>query len=178
MNTSEKILSTAIECLSTRGYANVSMRDIAKRAGVALSQLTYHYKTKEALYSSVIDSMANKYLSDIALKLKQTEDIKHKYSLLIEYFRELLQKQPNLFKMFMDFTAQALWNPVFADKLNDLFKNISNILEEQIFVDYQNSAEAFSRLLIGAFYGVLTQAIISTDKIGLESLNALETVLD
>lgn len=178
MNTSEKILSTAIECLSTRGYANVSMRDIAKRAGVALSQLTYHYKTKESLYSSVIDSMASKYLSDIALKLKQTEDIKHKYSLLIEYFRELLQKQPNLFKMFMDFTAQALWNQVFADKLNELFKNISNILEEKIFVDYQNSAEAFSRLLIGALYGVLTQAIISTDKIGLESLNALETVLD
>jgi AcrR family transcriptional regulator len=31
---SEKILNTAFECLSTRGYAAVTMRNIADEAGV------------------------------------------------------------------------------------------------------------------------------------------------
>jgi AcrR family transcriptional regulator len=43
----QKILQTAFHCLSRKGYANVSMRDIADEAGVALSQLHYYYKSKE-----------------------------------------------------------------------------------------------------------------------------------
>ena len=35
---------------SQRGYANVSMRDIARQAGVAISQIAYHYKNKEGLF--------------------------------------------------------------------------------------------------------------------------------
>ena len=32
----EKILMTALQCLSDKGYANTSMRNIANAAGVAL----------------------------------------------------------------------------------------------------------------------------------------------
>ena len=56
-NTSEKILQTTFELLAERGYANISMRLIAKKAGVAVSQLTYYYRTKENLISSVIDAV-------------------------------------------------------------------------------------------------------------------------
>jgi len=51
---SEKILSAAYGCISTRGYANVSLRDIADEAGVALSQLHYYYKSKEGLFKEVV----------------------------------------------------------------------------------------------------------------------------
>ncbi len=44
---SQKILNTAFECLSIRGYANVSIRNIADEAGVALGQMTYYYRNKE-----------------------------------------------------------------------------------------------------------------------------------
>jgi len=59
---SKKILQTAYQCLSTRGYANVSMRDIADEAGVALSQLNYYYKNKEGLFTEVVKMMMNQYL--------------------------------------------------------------------------------------------------------------------
>ena len=49
INQSKKILLTAFECISSKGYANTSMRDIADAAEVALSQLNYHYKNKEDL---------------------------------------------------------------------------------------------------------------------------------
>lgn len=65
VNPSERILLTAFECLSTRGYANVSMRNIADEAGVALSQLTYYYKNKENLFTEVINMMMDQYLKEI-----------------------------------------------------------------------------------------------------------------
>ena len=69
-DTSVKILNTAFECLSANGYANVSMRDIADKAGVALSQLAYYYKNKEKLFSEVINMMMDQYLSEIEATLK------------------------------------------------------------------------------------------------------------
>ena len=45
----EKLKKATFELLSEKGYASVSTRDIAKRADVAVGQLTYYYKTKDAL---------------------------------------------------------------------------------------------------------------------------------
>ena len=49
-NSHDKILDAAFRLLSKKGYANVSMRDIAAEAQVALGLLTYHFRTKENLF--------------------------------------------------------------------------------------------------------------------------------
>ena len=49
-----KILISAFECISTNGYANVSLRDIASEAGVALSQINYYFNNKEGLFVEVV----------------------------------------------------------------------------------------------------------------------------
>ena len=54
----------SFECISTKGYANVSMRDIAMRQ-VVLSQLNYYFKNKEGLFKEVVRMMIDKYLRDI-----------------------------------------------------------------------------------------------------------------
>ena len=68
---SEKILTSAYDCLSKNGYANVSMRDIAKHSGTALSQLTYYYKTKENLFLEVIDMMMERYLREAKANMRK-----------------------------------------------------------------------------------------------------------
>jgi AcrR family transcriptional regulator len=57
----ERIFNAAFKCISTKGYANVSLRDIANEAGVVLSQLNY-YKNKEGLFKKVEE---NQYGSNI-----------------------------------------------------------------------------------------------------------------
>lgn len=75
---SEKILQTAFQCLSTKDYANVSMRDIADEAGVALSQLNYYYKIKKGLFTQVVKMMMHQYLHEVEDKLKSTTNTKEK----------------------------------------------------------------------------------------------------
>ncbi|MBS3973119.1 MAG: helix-turn-helix transcriptional regulator, partial [Erysipelotrichia bacterium] len=58
----EKILIAAFEVISSKGYANVSTRDIADKAGVVLSQLNYYFKNKEGLFKEVVRMMVDKYL--------------------------------------------------------------------------------------------------------------------
>ena len=53
-DTSKRILEAALNLISQNGYAQVSMRDIAQEAGVAISQISYHYKNKEGLFIALI----------------------------------------------------------------------------------------------------------------------------
>ncbi len=50
----EDIRNTARRLFNERGYANVSMRDIAEVLGISVGNLTYHYRLKEELLEAVV----------------------------------------------------------------------------------------------------------------------------
>lgn len=184
-NTSEKILLTAFECLSTRGYANVSMRNIADEAGVALSQLTYYYTNKEKLFTEVINLMIQQYLHEIKDNLESATDAKEKLMSLVRFFKELIRDRPKLLKIFIDFTAQALWIPSFGEQVNSLFDDLTEIIEKNLLVDLKSnkslrghSPKSLAKLILGALFGTSIQIMLSSDKESIfESLNLAESIL-
>jgi AcrR family transcriptional regulator len=185
-NTSDKILMTAFECLSTRGYANVSMRNIADEAGVALSQLAYHYKNKETLFTAVINMMMDQYLNEIEATLQSTGDTKDKLASLVRFFKELIRDKPNLLRLFIDFTAQALWVPSFREQLDSLFSAITEMIEKNLPVDtivgkslQRYSPKGIAKLVFGALFGTSIQIILGSDRdSAFESLNLAENLLN
>lgn len=185
---SETILTTAFVCLSTKGYANVSMRDIANEAGVALSQLTYYYKNKEGLFREVINMMMRQYLQEIEKKLVQAKGYREKIRSLIRFFKELIKDKPDLFRIFIDFTAQAQWHPVFKVQMDELFKKIAKLIENSILSDgdssrdngkmQEYSPESLSKLILGTLYGASIQIMLAHGKQdSFESLELAESML-
>ncbi|MFY9177795.1 MAG: TetR/AcrR family transcriptional regulator [Caldicoprobacterales bacterium] len=181
---SERILLAASQCISTKGYANVSMRDIANEAGVVLSQLNYYFKNKEGLFKEVVRMMIDRYLRDIEASLRAEDSPKERAKSLIKYFRKMLQYNPNLFKLLYEFTGLALWSPVFSDLLSSLFKDLSDMIEKYILNNTQlkklkgYSTKSLSRLLIGSMFGTGIQALLDHDEEMTEALDAMETLLE
>jgi len=186
VNPSERILLTAFECLSTRGYANVSMRNIADEAGVALSQLTYYYKNKENLFTEVINMMMDQYLKEIKSTLESTTDVKDKIASLVKFFKELIRNKPDLLRLFIDFTAQALWVPSFSEQLDSLFNDLTEIIERNLPIDtivnrnsLGYSPKSIAKLLFGALFGTSIQIILGSDRdSAFESLNLAESLIN
>lgn len=183
-DSSKLILETAFRCLSTKGYANVSMRYIATEAGVALSQLNYYYKNKEGLFIEVINSMTQQYLYEIDERLKANKVNETRITSLIEYFKELNTKKPELVKLFIDFTAQALWVPSFTKLLKALYEKIIKLIEENMLIDNENindkrnSSKALARLIFGAVFGISIQVLLGiNDKDSYSSFNLVEELL-
>ncbi len=54
-NTKEKIFTTAVDMLSTLGYSESTMRELASRVGVKPSSLYYHYQSKDDLLNEIFD---------------------------------------------------------------------------------------------------------------------------
>ena len=170
-NPAQKILEAAYECLSTRGYANVTMRNIADEADVALSQLTYYYKSKEKLFTEVISKMASQYIREIETMMSTTVDLNEKIVSLTQYFKEMLSDKQKLLKLFIDFAAQALWIPSFREQVDSLFDSLTELIERFILNASQAhqsmpnySSKAIAKLILGALFGTSVQTLLSADK--------------
>ena len=180
----EKILLAAYTCISTRGYANVSMREIADEAGVVLSQLNYYFKNKEGLFKEVVGMMTSKYLKEIEATLEQESTPQKKVKGLINYFKNMLQHNPELFRLLYDFTGLAIWSPVFSSLLSELFKDLSDMIEKYIFNDLQlkelkgYSTKDLSRLILGSMFGTGIQVLLDQDEKLPETLNAMQILFD
>ena len=55
MTTKEKILDTALELFSQRGYNGVSVRDIARAVGIRESSIYNHFESKKAIFDGIVD---------------------------------------------------------------------------------------------------------------------------
>jgi AcrR family transcriptional regulator len=70
-DTKEKILEAAFRQLATGGYANLSVREIAKDAGVNHALINYHFRTKDQLVIEVLDA-ANERLLERQTRMYET----------------------------------------------------------------------------------------------------------
>jgi AcrR family transcriptional regulator len=180
---SEKILSAAYGCISTRGYANVSLRDIAEEAGVALSQLHYYYKSKEGLFKEVVQSTVGKYLREVEHALKNGNTLEERTTSLIDYFRKMLRHNPELFRLLYDFTGLALWSSAFSGLLRDLFRDLGDMFENHLLDCSQaelvrvHSAKALSRLVVGGMFGTGIQVLLDYEEDLPEALDAMRILL-
>lgn len=183
--TPEKILKTAFDCLGERGYANVSMRDIAKESGTALSQLTYYFKTKEGLFLEVINMMSARYINEVECLMEQVNGAKDKLGALVKYFKDLVKDNPKLLRLFVDFTAQALWIPSFKKKMDNLFNDLAQMIESEIVEEVKekavvkkDAAQATAKLIFGALYGISVQMILGKEQdVSIDMLNLTESLL-
>jgi AcrR family transcriptional regulator len=170
-NQSQKILTAAIFCISTKGYANVSLRDIADKAGVVLSQLNYYYNNKEGLFIEVIKVAIGKYLAEIEENLQKGKTVQEKMASLSQYYRELQTRAPELFRLLYDFIGMALWSETFREFIKKLFQELADLVEENIAVYIAKndkcgcySSKAISRMIIGALFGITLQSMLEPEK--------------
>jgi len=63
VDTKAKILDAAFRRLATEGYAALSVREIAKDAGVNHALINYHFRTKDQLVIEVLDAANRRLLA-------------------------------------------------------------------------------------------------------------------
>ncbi len=159
-NQSEQILTAAYTCISTKGYANVSLREIAIEAGVALSQLHYYYGSKKDLFKAVILKVIRQYLHEFEEFLQKNKNSISDIGNLVTYVQSMIVENPELFRIFYDLSSLALWSESFKTLLTDLFKDLTLVIEECLDVSQMNEAlrayspNAIARIILGAIFGV------------------------
>ena len=102
MGTKEKIVETALELFSLRGYDGVSVRDIAHAVGIRESSLYNHFKNKRAIFDGIVDfcvQQSEAYFRQSALPFDEGDDPAVYQGIGIERLQELIEQT---FRFFFD----------------------------------------------------------------------------
>ena len=67
--TRERLLEAALPIFAAHGFDGATTREIAKRAGVALAALPYHFETKDALWRAAVDRIFALLHDAVAVRL-------------------------------------------------------------------------------------------------------------
>lgn len=68
----KELADKCMDLFSRKGYANVTMREIAKELGVSTGLLYHYFPTKEAIFAHMAEHMSQ---SDVASVLEQVSDL-------------------------------------------------------------------------------------------------------
>jgi AcrR family transcriptional regulator len=112
--TKAKILEAAFRRLAREGYAALSMRQIAKDAGVNHALINYHYRSKDQLVIAVLDA-ANRQLLERQHRLYRSPGgFAEKWAAAREFYRGDLAS--GFVRMQAELWGASLANPELRDK--------------------------------------------------------------
>jgi 3-oxoacyl-[acyl-carrier-protein] synthase-3 len=95
-NTKERIMEVAKNLFMKKGVAGTSVRDIAKKAGINIAALNYHFRSKESLFEMIFDRTLNDTVPALQDILNSNYPLEEKIKRYIDAYFNMVIKNPQL----------------------------------------------------------------------------------
>jgi AcrR family transcriptional regulator len=135
-----RILAAAKSALLDAGYANLATRGIAEAAGVPLSQIHYHFGSKQKLVLAVLDLENQQRLARQAAMYQSNLPLWKQWQQACDFFDEDLDS--GYVRVLMEMTAAGWSNQEIADAVSAEIQGWFDLLAEVA----QRAAERFGSL--------------------------------
>lgn len=95
-HTKDKILDIALKMFSEKGFASVSVEDVADIAGIKRPTVYYYFKTRELLYEETIKLALKQILPSFKQFEKERYSVEQLILIFIDKYIATLQEAPSL----------------------------------------------------------------------------------
>ncbi|MET0939689.1 MAG: helix-turn-helix domain-containing protein [Gaiellaceae bacterium] len=174
------ILDAARDALSERGYALTSTRSIARRAGVRLSLVHYHFGGKQQLLAAVLDRENELLLARQRELFAGPEPLAEKWLTACAYLREDLRS--GYVRILWELWAVGLSDPGLAARWRaamagwrELLTEVAQAWSDEKGVELPVSPRALATLVANAFLGAETEMLAGVSERDAPHLEALES---
>ncbi len=130
---SAAIMDAAYTLLATEGYAALSMRSIAQRVGVSLSNVQHYYPSRDALIEALLEQTFANYQADMDRIAAGTESPQLRFAGVIDYFVQTLGGQLQsglLFEVAALANRHPVASTVFDTMLTRARKNLRRLIRD------------------------------------------------
>jgi TetR/AcrR family transcriptional regulator len=153
----ERISECAAGLFAERGFAAVSMREIAEAADVSKPMLYYYFDSKDGLFRALIESGLQRTEESIKHVRQLPVSTSERLRVLARDRYQFVRQQPKIVKLFLDLhhgpDASGLFDE-FADRMHAPINQLSDLIREA-----QNNGELRSDInsttLALAFLGTI-----------------------
>jgi AcrR family transcriptional regulator len=133
-DTKKLILDAGESLFSRHSYVDVTFRQIAKRAGVHISQITYHFQNKDRLLEQVVSRRATVLNDERMSMLTAYQRVVGREGWQIEplvraffdpYFDKLIQEQNEGWRNYGALIGRIVWDPLALPVFNEAYNEVS-----------------------------------------------------
>lgn len=131
---SEKVVDCGLALLTEQGDHGLTMRQVAQRAEMSLSNVQYYFKNKDALLTAVADRYFNQCLIDVRqqpVQLSQANLKPELRKMLREYLAHGLEVS-EMCRIFREYWAIATRNTAIAEYLTDYYRQLGDTVGEKL----------------------------------------------
>ena len=169
----DAILDAALIAIAEHKISDITMRDIAKSAGISNGALHYYFPSKKELLLSLLNKVDQMFNEP-----RETDFAEHGLT-LSEKLRRFFDGQHDLneqkvTEVFIDFWGQGLKDPIFQAKIQNIYNNWRGAIKEiiQEGIDQQefdpNLSRYFPHLICSIIEGASLQYLIDDDDLDLD----------
>ncbi len=160
--TGNKILRAAKDSLLDRGYAQLSTRSIAESAGVPLSQIHYHFGSKQDLVLAVLEDENRRLLERQAEMFRRELPLWKRWEQACDYLEEDLDS--GYVRVLQEMTAVGWSNQGVAVAVRESLKGWFDLLAEVA----RRASERLGGL--GPFTAAEASVLVGAPFLGIEGL--------
>ena len=97
LSTEEKIKEAARQIFQQKGFAGTRTRDIAEAAGINLALLNYYYRSKEKLFSIIMEESLRELFQQVQQIVRnESTSLSEKIDIFVNLYSDILLENPNL----------------------------------------------------------------------------------
>jgi AcrR family transcriptional regulator len=177
--TKTKLLEAAKSVLLAQGYSGLSTRAIAAAADTQMSQIRYHFGSKEGIVLALYDYMTDHLIHrQRVMFTDQSLSIAQKWDLACDYLDADIES--GYVRVFQELVAQGWSNPKIADVIKaslsqwfDLHLSLAKEFEKTCGSFAPFEAEDIAALIGPAFVGVEAFFLLGWEDRGIQMRRAL-----
>lgn len=124
----EAIIRAASRAVARKGYAQVSLRDVAEGAGVPKSLLHYYFKDKNQLMEALLRFLNRRYVKIIERVARLPVSTSEKLERGFEEFQKFAAREPKWMLMILDLLVQAVHRPESKKEAYSLYEEVTGII--------------------------------------------------
>ena len=105
-----QMLAAALELFSEKGFHNVSMHEIAKRAEFAIGTLYKFFKNKEDLYKALVLEQSDRFHEALTKAIEEADDEIEKMRNYVRTKGEIFKENSSMIRLYFAETRGASFN--------------------------------------------------------------------
>ncbi|MCD6582759.1 MAG: TetR/AcrR family transcriptional regulator [Desulfuromusa sp.] len=175
----EYILEVTSKCFEDVGYNQITMDFIAERAEVSKGTLTYYFRSKEGLISSLIQHHAVKLLKSLRDGIDKAVTPEEKLRIGVELIWNAFYHDSERLRAYRDLSAQAFFNSNLRTEIVRVERDMRELLVGPIR-DILSAKPAFNEkavamragMIIGAIGGLVQQIVLDPESFSVDDVEA------
>ena len=126
----KQVVDATKRCIVEKGFANLSVKDIAREAGVSTGVIYHYFKNKEDILLQVIVDAFRKSYEQVMDEVDPIEDPGRKLMSYIEKAQAVPQDNPDFQIVMMNYLGQANSNPEITNVMVRFFNSLTSYVAD------------------------------------------------